>query len=153
MSDASSRFLWPPTIYGGAAIAGLALTRAWPLPLPGAGPASTCLGYALIALGCAVALAAEYVFWRAGVNTLPTRPTTTIVATGIYRVTRNPMYLGMTLALIGVGLALGSAWFLITTPVCVYAVTKLAIEREEAYLAAKFGATYLDYKARVRRWF
>ncbi|MBK9082819.1 MAG: isoprenylcysteine carboxylmethyltransferase family protein [Rhizobiales bacterium] len=153
MSDASSRFLWPPTIFGGAALAGLALTRLAPLALPGAGALMAWTGYGLIALGCAVALAAEFVFWRAGTNTLPTRPTTTIVATGIYRVTRNPMYLGMTLALVGMGPALGSAWFVLAAPVCVYAVTKLAIEREEAYLAAKFGASYLAYKARVRRWF
>jgi hypothetical protein len=53
----------------------------------------------------------------------------------------------------GIGLAAGSVWFLIALPVAILAVTKLAIEREERYLAELFGAAYLDYKGHVRRWF
>lgn len=63
------------------------------------------------------------------------------------------MYLGMSLVLGGIGLATGSLWFLMALPVAIIAVTKLAIEREERYLAEVFGAPYLDYKTRVRRWF
>jgi len=82
----------------------------------------------------------------------PTKPSSALVTSGIYRWTRNPMYLGMSLILGGIGLAAGSLWFLIALPIAMIAVTKLAIEREERYLAQLFGQPYLDYKARVRRW-
>ncbi len=82
----------------------------------------------------------------------PTKPSTALVTNGIYRWTRNPMYLGLSLILLGIGFATGSLWFLMGLPMAILAVTKLAIEREERYLAEKFGAAYLDYKSRVRRW-
>jgi protein-S-isoprenylcysteine O-methyltransferase Ste14 len=56
------------------------------------------------------------------------------------------------LILLGIALATGSLWFFIGLAVAIFAVTKLAIEKEEVYLADKFGTSYLDYKARVRRW-
>jgi protein-S-isoprenylcysteine O-methyltransferase Ste14 len=62
------------------------------------------------------------------------------------------MYLGLTVILLGIGLATGSIWFFIGMAIAMFAVTKLAIEKEEIYLADKFGAAYLDYKSRVRRW-
>ena len=71
---------------------------------------------------------------------------------GVYAYTRNPLYLGPTIGLIGVALVLDSLWFLVATPLSAFAITKLAIEREEEYLARKFGDAYLAYKARVRRW-
>ncbi|MBL8587813.1 MAG: isoprenylcysteine carboxylmethyltransferase family protein [Methylobacteriaceae bacterium] len=152
--DASSRFLWPPTIYGGAALLALAASRHAPAPFVPAplAVAAFWLGIAILAIGGAIALAAEIGFLVAGTATLPISPTTAIVETGIYRWTRNPMYLGMTLALIGLALALDQAWFALATPPAVLAVTKLAIEKEEAYLTRKFGETYLAYKRRVRRW-
>lgn len=149
--DASSRFIWPPTIYGAAALSAWALERALPSPLALSATARW-TGWALIALACAIAIAAEWRFWRAGTATLPISPTTAIVSTGVFAWTRNPIYLAMTLAMIGAGLAFSSVWFWVETPVAVALVTKLAIEREEAYLEAKFGETYLAYKRRVRRW-
>jgi len=83
----------------------------------------------------------------------PTKASTALVTDGIYSWTRNPMYLGLSLILVGIGLATGSAWFLVALPIAVFAVTKLAIEPEEVYLANKFGAAYEAYKSRVRRWF
>jgi protein-S-isoprenylcysteine O-methyltransferase Ste14 len=156
--DASSPVIWPPIIYGSAAL--VSALAAWFVPWP----FLTALigsdwrllvrlaGGALIAAGLAAALAAEIRFKAAGTPVPPTRPTKAIVSTGIYGWTRNPMYLGMTLCLLGLGLGLDQLWFVIATPIAMALVTKLAIEREEAYLAAKFGATYLDYKRQVRRW-
>ena len=63
------------------------------------------------------------------------------------------MYLGMSLILAGLGFAFDQLWFLLALPVALVAVTKLAIEREEAYLERKFGAEYVAYKRDVRRWF
>jgi protein-S-isoprenylcysteine O-methyltransferase Ste14 len=153
-SDASSSFIWPPTIYGSATLlAGLlSWLNPWPFEAYEVRIAALIAGVLVFCLGGASALAAEISFKRAGTAVLPTRPTTAIVDTGIYRYTRNPMYLGMSLALLGIGLALNQLWFLLALPAAVFAVTKLAIEREEAYLAEKFGVNYLAYKAKVRRW-
>jgi protein-S-isoprenylcysteine O-methyltransferase Ste14 len=83
----------------------------------------------------------------------PTKPSTALVTDGIYRRTRNPMYLGLSLILFGIAFAADSLWFLIVLTIAIFAVTKLAIEPEERYLADLFGTPYRDYKSRVRRWF
>lgn len=154
--DASSNFPWPPAIYLSALAIGFLLRWLEPLRVVESGAwraASLAFGAALFIAGGAVALAAEWRFFRARTATLPTRPTTSIVATGIFGYTRNPMYLGMSLALASLGLLANSWWFLIALPLAVIAVTKLAIEREERYLEEKFGAEYQAFKAKVRRWF
>jgi protein-S-isoprenylcysteine O-methyltransferase Ste14 len=149
--DASSRFLWPPTIYGGLGGLAALLTRFAPFSFPAFEPVRW-TGWTLLAAGVVMAGAAELSFLRAGTATLPISPTTAIVESGVYRFTRNPMYLGMTAALLGLGLMLGSFWLLLATPIATILVTRLAILREEAYLARKFGAPYLAYMSRVRRW-
>ena len=149
---ASSRFPWPPAIYGSAAL--LAALMSWLAPLgPGAsGTVLRPLGIVVIVAGFALGLSAIRLFRRAGTPAAPIRPSTALVTGGIYRWTRNPMYLGMSCILVGLGIATGSLWFFIALPLGLFAVTKLAIEPEEAYLARSFGQAYLDYKASVRRW-
>lgn len=154
-APASSTFIWPPVIYAAAAIlaALLAWFAPWPiLPNGFAGWLIRGFGVLLAALGAITGLSAEHRFKRAGTPVPPTRPTTALVTDGVYARTRNPMYLALTLILAGLGFAFGSLWFLLATPVAMFAVTKLAIEREERYLAEKFGEPYLSYRARVRRW-
>jgi protein-S-isoprenylcysteine O-methyltransferase Ste14 len=86
---------------------------------------------------------------RAGSNVPTSLPTTTIVDTGPYRFTRNPIYLGMVLGLIGLAIALKSLWTLVPFALVIrYGV----VAREEAYLERKFGDVYRRYRARVRRW-
>lgn len=149
--DASSDFPWPPTIYGLSALVAWGLGRVAPLPMA-LSEGLRWAGWGVVALAVLIAAAAEISFLRARTATLPTSPTSAIVESGVYRFTRNPMYLAMTLALIGLGLALSSPWFWLVAPAAVRLVTRLAIEREEAYLARKFGDAYLAYKSRVRRW-
>jgi protein-S-isoprenylcysteine O-methyltransferase Ste14 len=62
------------------------------------------------------------------------------------------MYLQMVLVCIGVAVIASSAWIIVLTPVCAWALDRIAIVPEEAYLERKFGASYLAYKRRVRRW-
>ena len=152
--DASSPFIWPPTIYGTVALVSglLSWLVSWhfePRDLRSAGIAG---GVVLVILGLAVAIMAERRFHAAGTPVPPTRPTTALVFDGIYRRTRNPMYLGMTLGLIGLGLGFDQLWFLIAAPAAMFAVTKLAIEREDSYLERRFGEPYVAYKKKVRRW-
>jgi protein-S-isoprenylcysteine O-methyltransferase Ste14 len=153
-SDASSNVPWPPIIFG------LALTLAFVASSQYSAHIVTetshgpfrWAGIAIILIGSGIAVAAEISFLKAGTATRPTRPTRIIVPNGIYRFTRNPMYLGMSILLAGIGLFANSWWFLLVLPFAIIAVTKLAIEREEAYLERTFGSAYLDYKARTRRW-
>jgi protein-S-isoprenylcysteine O-methyltransferase Ste14 len=152
--EASSRFPWPPTIYAIATLAAIALGWLFPVALF---PDSLALlprivGGVVIVGAVALVILAEREFRRAGTPALPTAPTRAIVSSGVFGFTRNPMYLGFTAALIGVALAANSLWFLIAVPFAVFAVTKLAIEREERYLSRKFGEEYRAYRARVRRW-
>ncbi len=82
----------------------------------------------------------------------PSQPTTTIVDSGPYRLTRNPIYLGMMLGLIGVAIALNSLWLLLTLVPFALVIRYGVVAREEAYLERKFGDVYRRYRARIRRW-
>ncbi len=79
-------------------------------------------------------------------------PTTAIVETGPYRFTRNPIYLGMFLGLVGLAIAFDSLWLLVMLVPFTLAIRYGVVAREEAYLERKFGDAYRQYRARVRRW-
>jgi protein-S-isoprenylcysteine O-methyltransferase Ste14 len=89
---------------------------------------------------------------RAGSNVPTNTPTISIVDTGPYRFTRNPIYLGMMLALIGLAIAFDSAWLLVTLVPFALVIRYGVVAREEAYLERRFGEVYRRYRARVRRW-
>jgi protein-S-isoprenylcysteine O-methyltransferase Ste14 len=82
----------------------------------------------------------------------PRQPTPALIFGGPYRFSRNPMYVGMALAQAGIGLALGNAWILLLLAPTVWINQRYVIEREEAYLARKFGEPYAEYRRTVRRW-
>ena len=71
---------------------------------------------------------------------------------GIYRFTRNPIYLGFLLMVIGFPLDYGNYWGIIAAPLFIFTMNRLVIEKEEAYLEKKFKEEYTGYKSRVRRW-
>lgn len=110
-------------------------------------------GVFIAAIGIAIGLASVYSFRRAHTTILPAgRPTTAIVESGPYRFTRNPMYVAMSCAYIGLSLLLNNVWAVLFLPVVVGVVDLFVIRREERYLADKFGEPYREYCARVRRW-
>lgn len=80
------------------------------------------------------------------------RTTTTLVTTGIYKISRNPAYLSLVLFYIGLSFIINSIWILILVITVVFSLQKFCIEREEKYLEGKFGSQYLEYKKQVRRW-
>lgn len=99
--------------------------------------------------------------WRAGrafrkahttINPLRPDRAAAVVTMGVYRVTRNPMYLGLVLILLGLALYLASPWAVLGPPVFVAYITRYQIQPEERVLAARFGTPYTDYCAQVRRW-
>jgi len=125
----------------------------WPLAAPLAGPANFVVGGLLVAGGVALMLAAMQHFQRTGQDPKPWESTPEIIATGIYRFTRNPMYLGMGLLQGGIGLLLSNSWVVAFVPLTWIVIYVIAIRHEEAYLERKFGSSYVDYKNSVRRWF
>ena len=161
---AAVRFPFPPALFAVPLVAALAadrrLTRVQvkslarlPLPLPGAG--STALTRAGIAVGAAgIALSASGVVavLRRHTTVVPHRPVIRLVTTGPYRVSRNPMYAGQAVAVVGAGLATGSWWPLAAAAVGMLATTRLVIGPEEDYLADRIGDEYAHYRSRVRRW-
>ena len=91
---------------------------------------------------------------RAGGTAFDARKTTTaLVDSGVFRFTRNPVYLSMVLLVIGVGLILNSSWSLLLAVPTGSALCLTAIRPEERYLEAKFGETYRAYRSEVPRWF
>ena len=143
----------PPLIFLGLVVIGPLLDRVFDLaPLNMARPVQIVLVLLLVAGGLAVVLAAMRGFARAGTRVEPWAPSSAIVSDGIYRHTRNPMYVGMTLVMLGLALIIGSAMSLAMVAVALLIVDRLVVRREEAYLEAKFGADYRDYRQRVRRW-
>ena len=115
-------------------------------------PTTRLLGWVLVAVGAAINISGWLAFRRAGTPVFPGRPTTAIVTDGPYRFTRNPLYLSLAIAYLGVGLLLGYFWPLIFFPVAVFLVARFIIPREEQYLERKFGAGYARYRGSVRRW-
>jgi len=141
----------PPFLYAGALAAGALLDLLVPLPImaPGAGMTP---GLALIVAGLALGGWCVWLFYRAGTNAPTHKPETAIVVDGPYRFSRNPMYVGVTALSVGVALWANSYWMLGLLMPTLVIMNIAVIEREERYLAAKFGDEYLAYKARVRRW-
>jgi protein-S-isoprenylcysteine O-methyltransferase Ste14 len=91
-------------------------------------------------------------FRRARTTLDPYHPVSSIVTSGIYRFSRNPIYFGFLLMVIGIPLNTGTYWGIILAPIFILLCNKLVIEREETYLEEKFGKTYTSYMSSVRRW-
>jgi protein-S-isoprenylcysteine O-methyltransferase Ste14 len=114
------------------------------------------LAAALLPAGAGVVLrgAAQLAFVRARTTINPMQPqaSASIVSSGVYRFTRNPMYLGRTLQLLGWGAFLADAGALLLVPLYVLYIDRFQVRPEERALAGQFGEAYLAYTRRVRRW-
>ncbi|MBN9495280.1 MAG: isoprenylcysteine carboxylmethyltransferase family protein [Alphaproteobacteria bacterium] len=134
---------------------GLLLLLAW-----GAGgprsefPGRAVLGLAAMAAGLGLKIVAALAFRARGTTVNPISPerSAALVVDGLYRVTRNPMYLGSALILAGWALHLGAWVAVLTVPFFVLYMNRFQIGPEERALSALFGADYDAYRARVRRW-
>lgn len=141
----------PPLIYLGGLTAGVLLHH-W-MPLHFMPVAQTGLvGFAFLLVAALIALSAKRAMHAAQTNINPRKPTTSIVTSGPYRFSRNPLYLSLVLILIGSACAADAAWILIMLLPVLAIVQVGVIQREEAYLTRKFGDEYVQYTKRVRRW-
>ena len=140
----------PPVVYLVAIAAGVGIEAAWPThPLPSA---LALVGVVLVLLAVTL-FALSIRELRTARTAFRTRqPTTTIVRTGPYRLSRNPIYLAFALLQLGIGLWQNSAWVLGLLVPALALVSWGTIAREERYLEEKFGDEYRRYNACVRRW-
>ena len=143
----------PPLIFIGVLL--LALAFDWLVSGPGFGPSymgRMVAGGVLCLGGLALILAAAKRFTDEGTNIQPWKPSTALVTTGVYRYSRNPIYLGMALIYVGLSLFADSILALAWLPLALIIMYNGVIRREERYLEAKFGEAYRAYRGRVRRW-
>lgn len=141
----------PPLYYVAGFLLGVGIELAVPIDRP---PTWITLAGAIVGFAGWLAFdgPAMLSFRRARTSIIPFKPSTALVTDGPYRLSRNPMYIGMAFFHVGLAFALGLVWPLVVLPVVIAAVDQLVIAREEAYLVRRFGQEYCDYMKRARRW-
>jgi protein-S-isoprenylcysteine O-methyltransferase Ste14 len=145
----------PPLIYLGYLAAGFVLNYFWPWRIVGDSLAievRQAIGVAIAALGIAIGVVAFLQFRRAGTAVQTWRPTTALVSHGLYRYSRNPIYVAQTLVYLGIALIGDNLWALLLVLPALMMIRFGVIAREEVYLERRFGDAYSQYRGTVRRW-
>jgi protein-S-isoprenylcysteine O-methyltransferase Ste14 len=117
-------------------------------PLPGVSVA----GGVVFAIGAAIAAWSLVIFHRARTTTVPGRTSAKLVTWGPYRLSRNPMYVGLVLAYLGEAGILKQVWPVVLLPLTLAYINRVVIPVEEARLTEVFGGEYEQYRMKVRRW-
>ena len=141
----------PPALYALALLGGYVINRWWPLPV-GDGVWPHALAWALVVLWLLVTVISIGNFRRWRTSIVPVRPATALVISGPYRFTRNPMYVGLTALTVALSLFLDTWWAMVLLMPVLLVVRVFVIAPEERYLQRRFGADYVAYTQRVRRW-
>jgi protein-S-isoprenylcysteine O-methyltransferase Ste14 len=151
-TDAPNVVIHPPIALGIALVVAYALN--WFMPLPFVPPAIPHIqaGVLLVIGALLIIRWAAVTFRTARTNILTSQAATTIVATGPFAYSRNPIYVAALIGMAGAAIAFDSLWLLVALVVIWFVLRYGVIAREETYLERKFGTPYLDYKAKVRRW-
>lgn len=110
------------------------------------------IGIVPITAGLAIVLIADHQFKTHGTTVKPFHPSSRLVTDGMFHYTRNPMYLGMVIILLGIGICLSSITPLIVVPVFICVITVKFIRAEEQSLEQQFVQAYTGYRSRVRQW-
>ena len=144
-------FVPPPLITLTMLGAGWGVEQYWAVNITDASWIHTVgIGLLVVSLSLAIAAALPFFFHKTSIE--PWQPTSTIIQSGVYGFSRNPIYLAFCLASSGIGFYLNSLWVLASVFPLVLVLQFAVIRREEIYLEKKFGEHYLEYKNRVRRW-
>jgi protein-S-isoprenylcysteine O-methyltransferase Ste14 len=143
----------PPLVFLAGILLGIAGQRfVAAAPVPVARMVGGLGGLLLLAAGLGLIAWAQRHFTRTGQNPAPWKPSPELLLQGPYRFTRNPMYLGMTLISIGLGLATDNLWIVLFALLALLTVHLIAVLPEERYLGERFGERYQAYRAQVRRY-
>jgi len=144
----------PPLLFVLSYVAGEGLHYVAPLPLTRFVSDGTTyvIGALSLGVGIAVVLTCVKMFFAANTTVIPHRRAARLVTRGPYRLTRNPMYVGVTLTYLGVAALRAVLWPVLLLPIPLAILNYVVIPQEESLLRATFGAAYEQYCARVRRW-
>lgn len=146
-------YLPPPFLYAAFFFAAILLQKILPLGSDFFHTgASMILAAVFLLAGMAFVFPALWQFFRTKNAVITVKPAHSLQTTGIYAISRNPMYLSLFLFYTGFSLMFGNWWNLILIPPMYLLLMKYLISREEKYLERKFGQQYADYKAKVHRW-
>jgi protein-S-isoprenylcysteine O-methyltransferase Ste14 len=143
--------LWPPVAIGAPLLVGSVATGLWGDPVE-LGGWRVPLGWVLVVAFVVWNGWSLWLFGRHETGLLPGQATHAIIEEGPYRVSRNPLYVGLLALYLGVALLVPTLWGLVLFPLAVLLVVWGAIRPEERFLHERFGAPYDDYARRVRRW-
>ena len=141
----------PPLVFLAFLLTSLLLNLWVPLQVPWP-PLTRAVGAMALAAGLLLAGLSVTLMRRAGTSPDPRQPSTVLVTDGPFRLSRNPIYLGFTLIVLGATLFGGTLWGVLLAPLLVAAITRLIIHPEEKYLHTRFKAPYAIYRSRVRQW-
>ncbi len=141
----------PPFVYAGFFVVGLGLDYLWPAPLLSA-TVQYGVGFALVGASLALFGLTLREFAKAETSIDHRKPTTTVITSGPFARSRNPVYVSMTVCFVGAAIAVDGPLVLAMVAPAVAVIRVFVIRREEAYMARKFGADYRRYTETVRRW-
>ena len=141
----------PPILLIAVILVGYGLQQAWALELPNWSGLSVA-GPSLIGVAVAILITGWVQFYRAKTNIQPHKPSSNLIQSGLYRFSRNPIYVSGLLLQLGIALLMNNLWIVLLVPVSRFVFDRYVIAREEAYLERAFGKVYVDYKGTVRRW-
>ena len=154
MRDYADVVVKPPLLFAGTLLLGVLLS--WLIPI---GPFLGSANWRALAAGATIALVGLTIgvlavgqFRDAGTSVVPGDPATSLVESGPYRFTRNPIYIGFILVYFGLAIMATSVWMLLLLIPVLMVLQRGVVEREEAYLIEKFGEAYRKYQSRVPRW-
>jgi len=148
---ANAGFIRPPLIFLFAVVAGLVLNQMWPLQSD-LSDVTKLLSILVFASGIVVFGLARKEFLAAATPIAGSRPATELVTSGVFRFSRNPIYVSFILLYSSVFFWTQILWLLLTLLFPLAVVDRIVIPREEKYMQSKFGGEYLNYRATVRRW-
>jgi protein-S-isoprenylcysteine O-methyltransferase Ste14 len=151
MSDNPGVIAFPPALYGVTLAIGLGLSFIFPVSFFSLTISLPLAALAMIGAGW-FSTSAFRTMKRAQTAIAPAKPATAIVSDGVFRLSRNPLYLSLTLLYIAISLICNALWALLLLLPLLVVVQIGVIQREEVYLERKFGDEYLRYKTQVRRW-
>ncbi len=153
LKDSPKVYIPPPLLYVATFVLAVLIQKLLPLGIDFfQSTLSKIIGSVIILIGLFFNFPALRQFFKTK-NTLVTiKPANSLQTTGIFTVSRNPMYIGFMLFYMGLSFIIGNWWNFILLPFLFTLIQEYVIKREERYLDRRFGQQYLDYKSKVRRW-
>lgn len=150
-SDNPGVAILPPVLFGGTFVVVLILQWIWPLKIVRQ-PIAFWLGLVLLMPALALVAWGRSTMHRANTNISPLKPAMSLVTSGPYRFTRNPLYVAITLLYVGFTMLLNSWWGVVLLAPMLMVLHWGVVRREEKYLELKFGDRYAEYRSQVRRY-